>query len=562
MSQSAKSLIEKVVREALAEQEIPLVSFSLEHPAQWKHGDYATNVALIAAKELKYNSKELATKIVHTILQKKHEFLDRVETAGPGFINFFISKKYFLSTIIDTQKEGEVYGSSTHGKKRTAIIEFSSPNIAKPFTIGHLRSTIIGDALARILTFSGYTVVRDNHLGDWGTQFGKQIVAMKRWGNEDDLANSENPVRYLVDLYVKFHVEAEQDPSLEDEARAWFLKLEQGDVEAKRLWKLCIDYSMEHFNKIYDVLGVKFDMMLGESFFMDKMDVVLKELQEKGIAKESEGALLVFFPGDKYPPLMIRKKDGATLYATRDLATDRYRIERWGKDVLIINEVGAEQSMYFKQIYETEEMAGYLKKSQRKHVGHGLMRFKEGKMSTRKGNTIWLIDVLTDAVQRASLYNPVVAKEVGIGALKYNDLKRESTRDVMFQWEDILNLKGNSGPYLQYTYARAMSVLRKAKEQNILAETPANLDAVEITTTERLIYQFPEIVERATTEYAPHYICTYVFELAQAFNTYYAEHSILQGGEMAGYRLLLTGAVAQVLKNGLSLLGVQTPEKM
>lgn len=551
-----------IINSSLSKQELSAGEYTIEHPTQTEHGDFATNAALVIAKKQSVNSHKLATKIVHKILTKKHEMLEKVEVAGPGFINFFLSKKYFVDNIIDIQKKGETYGSLQIGENKTVIVEFSSPNIAKPFTIGHLRSTIIGDAIARILTFSGYSVLRDNHLGDWGTQFGKQIVALKKWGSDEDLKRAENPVKYLVDLYVRFHAEAEKDPTLEDEARSWFLKLERGDKEARKIWKECVDWSMAQFDKLYEMLDVKFDMMLGESFFEDKMGPVLDELQKKGLAKESQGALLVFFPHDKYPPLMVRKKDGATLYATRDLATDRYRIQTWGKDIMIINEVGAEQSLYFKQIFETEEMLGYLKKSQRIHIGHGMMRFKEGKMSTRKGNTVWLEDVLAEAVKRASAFNPKVAKEVGIGALKYNDLKRESSKDVMFVWDDVLNLKGNSGPYLQYTYARAQSVLKKAATQKLTAETPSFLKNIEITAVERLLCEFPEVVERTTREYAPHHICTYIFELGQAFNTYYATNQIIQAGELTGYRLLLTQAVAQVMKNSLTLLGIQTPETM
>lgn len=557
-----KNQLRKIIHSSLSEQELSAGEYTIEHPTQTEHGDFATNVALVIAKKQSINSYELATKIVHKIIAKKHEILEKVEVARPGFINFFLSKKYFVDSITDIQKKGETYGSLQVGKGKTVIVEFSSPNIAKPFTIGHLRSTIIGDAIARILTFSGYSVLRDNHLGDWGTQFGKQIVALKKWGSDADLKKAENPVKYLVDLYVRFHTEAEQDPTLEDEARLWFLKLEQGDKEARKMWKECVDWSMAQFNKLYTMLDVKFDMMLGESFFEDKMGPVLDELRKKGLAKESQGALLVFFPNDKYPPLMVKKKDGATLYATRDLATDRYRVQTWGKDIVIINEVGAEQKLYFKQIFETEEMLGYLKKSQRIHIGHGMMRFKEGKMSTRKGNTIWLEDVLAEAVKRASVFNPQVAKEVGIGALKYNDLKRESSKDVMFVWDDVLNLKGNSGPYLQYTYARAQSVLRKAKEQKLTAGTPNSLENIEITAVERLLCEFPEVVERAAREYAPHHICTYIFELGQAFNTYYATNQIIQAGELTGYRLLLTQAVAQVMKNSLTLLGIQTPKTM
>ncbi len=561
----ARTELQKIIKKALATSELDLVSFSIEHPAHPQFGDFSTNVAMVIAQQTHSNSKELATKIVQHILDQKSEILERVEIAGPGFINFTLSKKYFIDTIHAIHKKGETFGSSTRGSNRKAIVEFSSPNIAKPFTIGHLRSTIIGDAIARLLSFSGYQVIRDNHLGDWGTQFGKQIVALKKWGSEEELAKAKQPIKYLVELYVKFHTEAEQDPTLEDEARAWFLKLEQGDAEAKRIWKLCVEYSMVQFNALYQLLDVKFDMMLGESFFTDKMQPIIDEMISKKIATESESALLVFYKDDKYPPLMVRKKDGATLYATRDLATDKYRIDTWGKDVLIVNEVGAEQSMYFKQIFEIEEMLGYLKKTQRVHVGHGMMRFKDGKMSTRKGNTIWLEDVLRDAIERASLFNPdpQVAQEVGIGALKYNDLKREISKEVVFAWDDVLNLKGNSGPYLQYTGARAMSVLRKAKEAKIDPIIPADLQGVEITMVERTLSQFPEVIERAAEEFAPHYICTYLFTLAQEFNAYYGTHQIVADDKkVSAYRVAVTGAVAHVMRTGLNLLGISSPEKM
>ena len=543
----------------------------LERPANREHGDFATNAALANVKAINSKPRELATKIVQHIVDKKYDFLERVEIAGPGFINFHLSKKYFGDMLSTIRKEGETYGNSAIGKGKTVIVEFSSPNIAKPFTIGHLRSTIIGDAIARMMSFSGYSVLRDNHLGDWGTQFGKQIVAMKKWGDENAIEHSTQPVRMLVELYVKFHAEAEKDPTLEDEGRAWFAKLEKGDAEARRLWKKCIDWSMAQFNAIYTRLGVSFDMMLGESFFEDKMDEVIADFTQSGIAQESQGALLIFYPGDKYPPLMLRKKDGATLYATRDFATDKYRIGKWGKDILIVNEVGAEQSLYFHQLYEAEEMVGYCKKSQRKHVAHGMIRFKEGKMSTRKGNTIWLEDVLAEAVKRASTFNPKTAEEVGLGALKYNDLKRETIKDVLFDWDEVVNLKGNSGPYLQYTYARAKSVLKKAgSAKGAKAGSVKSAGSVPTQTMEAgkpgaleyMLDQFPEIVARSTEEYAPHHICTYLFALAQEFNTFYNSRKIVGSGEHEAYRLSLTEATAVVLRNGLKLLGIIAPEKM
>lgn len=612
-------IIKEVIERAVKKLGSAGGDFSVEHPRDERHGDYSTNVAMILWGDLNQptssdhspkvaqgsklagvkSPRELASKIVTQLHSDTvTQIWDKVEVAGSGFINFFLKKEFFLEEMKKASEDG--YGKNEAGKGKLAIVEYSSPNIAKPFTIGHLRSTVIGDAVANLLEFTGWRVLRDNHLGDWGTQFGKQICAIKHWGDLAKIEKSENPVKELVTLYVKFHEEAEKDPTLEDEARAWFKKLEEGDVEARELWQRCIDWSWVEFRRIYEMLGIKHSEEfnggrgLGESFFEDKMGEIVEILNTKGMLKEGEkGAKLVFFPDEKYSPAMILKKDGATLYHTRDLATDKYRRDKYKPD-LIVNEVGAEQQLYFQQLYEMERMLGWYKEGQRVHVMHGMYRFAAGKMSTRKGNVIWLEEVLEEAVKRASILQKAerkwddtgvtskstkltvgakkhlvgvakgwdLAEQVGIGALKWNDLKGEAKRDIVFDWNEVLNMKGNSGPYLQYTYARARSVLRKATTTRV---EPSQLDQIqgfnpsmEELSILRWLYRYPEVVAEAGEKFAPHMVAGYIYELATRFNTFYNQHQIV--GNQA--RVELTRAVANVLKSGLEVLGIQAPKEM
>ncbi len=588
-----RGAIERVVMHWLGPDE-KMPDFVVEHPADESKGDFASNVALVLFRtsppavavppspnlgegkfEKNYkNPRELAEKIVVEL--KKSEILgevvdlSRIEVAGPGFINFWLKKEWLVSEMKLILDQKENYGKNENGKGKLAIVEYSSPNIAKPFTIGHLRSTVIGDAIANLLAANGWRVLRDNHLGDWGTQFGKQICAIKHWGNIDKIAKSEFPVKELVALYVKFHEEAEKDPLLEDEAREWFKKLEDGDKEARELWQKCIDWSWVEFAKIYELLKIKHSVEfnqgrgLGESFFEDKMGGVIAQLEKKkllGIGKED--AKLVFFEEDKLPPMMIIKKDGASLYATRDLATDKYRLEKYKPD-LVVNEVGAEQSLYFRQLYEIEKMLVWYKDGQRVHVGHGMFRFKEGKMSTRKGNVIWLEEVLTEAIKRAAALGNGekndVSHKVGIGALKWNDLKGDPKRDIVFDWDEVLNMQGNSGPYIQYTFARAGSILTKAGKNGSVAATDVSINEDENSVLRRL-YQYPEVVVEAAKNFTPQVVATYLFGLAQRFNGFYNLNQVV-GGENEEFRLRLVAATAQVLKNGLSLLGIEVVEKM
>jgi arginyl-tRNA synthetase len=550
-----------------------ITGFKLEATENLDFGDYSANVALGQK-----NPREYAEKLVKKLIADKDlaKLVEKIEVAGPGFINFWLKSEVLLQNLEEIAKKQDEFGRSGQGRGKSAIVEYSSPNIAKPFTIGHLRSTIIGDSIANLLEATGWRVLRDNHIGDWGTQFGKMIYAIKAWGNESEIEKSSNPVKELVSLYVRFHEEAEKDEKLEDEARSWFKKLEDGDKEARRLWQKCIDWSFVEFDRIYKTLGVNFSPKfnggrgLGESFFESMMPGVIKELDAKNLLKTGEeGAKLIFFKGDKYPPLMILKKDGATLYATRDLATDKYRKEECNPD-LVVNEVGSEQSLYFKQVFEAEKMLGWYEDGQRVHVGHGLIRFKEGKMSTRKGNVIWMEDVLEEAVDRAKKLGSEsddLARTVAVGALKYNDLKRDPKTNIVFDWDEVLNMEGNSGPYLQYTVARTNSVFNKAK--NSKSKIPNSLefrnsnfefDSEELGVMRNLV-RFSETISMASKMYSPNILCGYLYDLAQKYNNFYNKDKII-GSDKEGFRLALTFGVGQVLKNGLSLLGISSPERM
>lgn len=583
----------------------------LEYPANKSHGDYSANVAMTMFGKLKkeqgeqfgFNSpRDFAQRLVDLLISQNLNDFSEIVVAGPGFINFTLSDEFLLAKMgLIVQNHADVLDKVGKGQK--VVAEYSSPNIAKPFTVGHLRSTIIGDSLANIFEALDYTVYRDNHLGDWGTQFGKQIYAIKTWGNEAEIENSQNPVKELVKLYVKFHEEAEQNPSIEDEGRAWFTRLENGDPEARRLWEKCITWSWKEFEQIYQRLNVSFTenngLGYGESFFEDKMGPVIDELKQKGFLQESKGAQLVFFPEDKYPPLMILKNDGSTLYSTRDLATDKFRLDKYGQDVMIFNEVGAEQSLYFQQLYELEQMLGWYKPGQRVHVGHGLIRFKDKKMSTRKGNVIWLEEVLFEAYSRVEAMSSSLDENaiwtIAVGALKWNDLKRKIHLPMVFDWDELTNIKGNSGPYIQYSYVRCLSVLQKAqneglelfatKQENVKndensSDTLSNItkqfdilinnkgylnyklneDEKEIL---RNLNKYSDIVKSSALEFAPHHISNYIYELSSSLNTFYANHKILSDSkEQTQVRLLLVAAVAHTIHHGLGLLGIQTVEQM
>lgn len=558
--------IESLLSSVLSKLNLNNEYVSLTQTSDAKHGDYTSSVALKLATQLKTTPMELAQKIADAF--PSSELVDRVEVLKPGFINFHLSSPFLLKQLHLFSDKNFDLSSFFKKNDKVVIVEYSSPNIAKPFTIGHLRSTIIGDAIANMLQVSGYDVKRDNHVGDWGTQFGKLMYAIEQWGSIEELEKSPRPVKTLVELYVKFHDEADKNPELENFAREKFKLLESGDQGTRALWNKCVDWSWKEFGFIYSKLGITFTENkgrgFGESYFEKNLLSVLEELNSKNLLKKSEGAQIVEFEDDKYPPLMIAKSDGASLYATRDLATDAFRLATYGKDVSIINEVGAEQTLYFRQLYEVERLLGWFKPGQRTHVGHGLYRFKDQKMSTRKGNTIWLEEVISEAESRASKLgnDSSAASQIAIASLKWNDLKHSPQQDVIFDWDQILNMEGNSGPYMLYTVVRANSVLAKAGENQAQngGEAPLSGDDRDLV---RFLSKFPEVVLQATNQYLPSTLATYLFHLAQKYNVFYQTSPILKSDENTkALRILITAATAQVLKAGLKLLGIQTVEKM
>jgi arginyl-tRNA synthetase len=573
MEEKIREILENSVRKLFPQIKIP--ELQVEHPEKKEFGDYSTNLAFLIAKELKKKPIEIANQIAKSI--EKEKIFEKVEVKEPGFINFFLSLDFLFEELRKILKEKENYGKNKIGKGKTVIIDYSSPNIAKPFGIGHLRSTIIGQALYNIYKFLGYKVIGDNHLGDWGTQYGKLVFAIKKWGKK----KAENySIEELEELYVKFHKEVEKNPQLEEEGRKWFKKLEEGDREARKIWKILVKISLKEFERIYKILGVKFDFALGESFYEPMTKEIIEELREKKIAKESQGALIVEFPKNEFPPVILQKSDGTTTYFTRDLATIKYRLKKWNPD-LIIYEVGADQKLHFQQLFKTVEILGWAKKTKFVHVAHGLYRTKTGKFSTRKGETVHLEDVLKEAIERAKEIieksetsrgltekeKERVSKIVGIGAVKYNDLSQHPSKDIIFDWEKVLNLKGNSAPYLQYTFVRCQSVLKKSGswmlEVGIRKLQIEKLKKEEIDIL-REIYKFPEVVQEAAKKFSPNLICNFAFDLAKKYNLFYDLYQILKAEdkETKKFRLILTRAVAQIIKNSLFLLGIQTPEKM
>ena len=494
---------------------------------------------------------------------------EKVEAVN-GYLNFKVDKQAQAKQILDgIVNAGENYGKSDLGKGKTVCIDFSSVNIAKPFHMGHMLNTSIGSALYKIYKELGYNVVGINHLGDWGTQFGKLIVAYKMWGDKKDI--ELRGVRGLLDIYVKFHKEAEIHPELDDEARAWFKKIEDGNQEALDLFYWFKDITLKEVDKIYKRLDVHFDSYAGESFYNDKMDPVVKELQEKGLLTESEGAQVVKFEDDKMPPCIIKKKDGATLYATRDLAAAFYRKKTYNFDKCLYV-VAYQQNLHFKQWFKVVEMMGYDWAKDLYHVAHGMVSLENGALSTREGNVVFLDDVLNTCVSKARTIieqkNPnlenkdEVAEQVGVGAVIFAMLYNSRIKDITFSEDKVLSFEGETGPYVQYTYARCNSLLEKCGDVDgdIDYSGIDNESAAEVI---RTLSKYQDVLVDASQRFEPYLVTRYVVELAQAFNKFYFECNIANAEtSIKNSRLLLTKAVKQVLANALKLLGIQTPKKM
>lgn len=530
----------------------------LEFSEKEEFGDYSSNIALVLAKKKKASPQKLAEEIAGKI--NKMAGLPAEASVKAGFINFRLSEEELIKNLV---KIDQKYGSSKIGKNKTVVIDYSSPNIAKAFGIGHLRSTIIGQALYNLYKFSGYEVIGDNHLGDWGTQFGKLLYMIKTKKVTDfDIAGLEK-------LYVEFHQLAKEDPGLEDEARLWFKKLEDGDSQAREIWQKCVDVSLAEFERVYRLLGVKIDFAFGESHYEAQMKQLLENpLVLKHVIGGEGGAKIIDLSKEGIStPLMLLKADGGTTYATRDLATIAFRAKKWNPDI-IIYEVGAEQALYFKQVFTAARLLGLVNNAVKFiHTAHGLYLAPDGKkFATREGKTVKLEEVLKEAVKRAEKLgdgDKKAARMVGIGAVKYFDLMHSVQSNVVFDWEKMMNLQGNSGPYLQYTVARTNSVLAKLKTQNSNLKTRTdnlkpNAEELKIL---RSLVRFPEIIATSAKNYSPNLLCNYLYDLASKFNSFYNKHRII-GSESENFRLVLTAAVGSILKTGLGLLGIETPEKM
>ena len=488
-----------------------------------------------------------------------------------GYMNFFLNRANFAEeTMAALQAAGDRFGSSDIGNGKTVCLDYSSINIAKRFHIGHLSTTMIGHSLKRIFDFLGYTTVGINHLGDWGTQFGKMVCAYKKWGNKEDV--EARGVDAMTELYVRFHEEAEKDPSLEDEGRAWFKKIEDGDPEAMEIFTWFKEVTLKDAAKVYDQLGVSFDSYAGESFYIDKMEPVIQELRDKNLLTLSNGAWVVDLEEDNMPPCLILKSDGATIYATRDITAAIYRQNTYHFDKCLYV-VAYQQDLHFRQIFRVLEKMGYSWAKNCVHVSFGMVSFEGEALSTRKGNVVHLEDLLSQAVSKAreiieekspNLENKdEVARQVGIGAVVYTDLSSNRIKDIDFRWENALSFDGESGPYVQYTHARCCSLLRKAES---LAGTAPDWSALTDDEAQALLRQlsrFPDVVLDAADKYEPSMITRAVTDIAQAFNKYYYEHRILDGEPaQAAARVALADATRSVIKTGLYLIGIEAPERM
>jgi len=563
--------IKKIIIESCSDLKLSVIEeeIKIEHPADVTFGDYSTNIAMVLAKQEKTNPKELAEKIKNSI--DKNDLIEKIGVAGAGFINFYLKPEFLIREAESINYENEFRNKlNENGRGKTMVIDYSAPNIAKPFGIGHLRSTNIGQAIYNIYKILGWNCIGDNHIGDWGTQYGKLVAAIKKWNKKDldDLTIDD-----LEKLYVKFHKEAETDEKLINEGRDWFAKLEKGDKEARKIWQKCIDISMIEFDKVYGLLDVHIDFVHGESFYEEKLEEITKEIIDKGITKKSEGATIIEFDG--MPPAMLQKSNGTTTYFTRDMATIKYRMENW-KPNLIIYEVGADQQLHFKQVFKTAEMMGWMPDEGMVHIAHGLIRWTTGKFSTRKGDTIHLSDVINKAMEKAEdvAKKSTVAKDltndekkkmiesVAIGAIKFNDLSSDPRKDVIFDWDQIMSLDGDSGPYLQYTYARCKSVLDKTqiKEQKNISDVPENINNDEMALIKEF-YRFEEKIVEASERFSPAVIAEYLLGVARKYNEFYAKNRIIDQKEET-FRIFLTKTTASVLKTGLSLLGIKTVERM
>ncbi|MHB0742339.1 arginine--tRNA ligase [Peptostreptococcus anaerobius] len=566
-----KQVIAESIKTKVEDLTVEEIKGLLEVPPNKEMGDYAFpcfKLAKIFRKAPNMIAEDLSTSI------ELGEGVTKCINLG-GYVNFFVAKDALAKKVI-TQvfDERENYGKSDLGGGKTVVIDYSSPNIAKPFHIGHIRTTVIGNALYKIYSSQGYKVERINHLGDYGTQFGKLIVAYKLWG--DKSAVEAEPIKELLKLYVRFHDEAESKPEMEDEARAWFTRLENNDPEAKELWQWFRDESLKEFQRVYDLLEIDFDSYAGESFYSDKMPAVLEELRQKNLLVESQGTMIVDLEDVNLPPALIQKNDGSTLYITRDLAAAFYRKNTYDFDKAIYV-VGSQQELHFKQLFNVIRKMGYDWYKDMNHVQFGMVALEEGTMSTRKGRVVFLEDVLRQAIDKTKEIimekNPgagdidKIAKEVGVGAVVFQELSNSRIKDYTFSWSRTLSFEGETGPYVQYTHARCCALKRKANLE-ISADLVANINFDLLSDEDssdvlKVIETFNKSIQTSMRKNEPHIVTRFALDLAQAFNKFYHNNPIIvEDKELMIARLALVESTRQTIENALDLLGMKAPERM
>jgi len=564
--------IAKLIETQVEGLELEEIKNMIEVPQDQKMGDYAFPCFKLA-KVLRKAPPLIAKGIAEGISESP--IFEKVEQVN-AYVNMFISKEEFVKDVVnEVLLKGDEFGRSNYGEGKKVIVEYSSPNIAKPFHIGHIRSTVIGNSIYKIYDAIGFDVTRINHLGDYGTQFGKMIVAYRRWGNAEDV--KREPIKTLLSYYTKFHEEAENDPSLEDEARATFTKLEHGEKEEVELWTWFREESLKEFNRVYGMLGISFDSYAGESFYSDKMPAIVQELKDKNLLQVSQGAEIVDLEPYGLPVALVTKSDGSSLYITRDIAASKYRKEHYNfyKNIYV---VASQQNLHFQQWIKIIELMGYDWAKDNIHVPFGLVSLEEGTMSTRKGRVVFLEDVLNAAVEKtkeviiakgvATDNVDEVARQVGIGAVVFNELSNNRIKDYVFSYDHVLDFNGETGPYVQYTYARSASVLRNAGEELVKKAEEASFDPKYLTSDSAYelakdLYKFPDVIIDAGEKYEPSIVTRHVVDIAQAFNRFYHdEHILVDNEEEKLAKIKMVIAAKHALKNGLNLLGMEAPERM
>lgn len=564
-----KSVVGKLLKGLVPELEEEEILGLIETPPDPKMGDFAFP-AFSLAKSRRKNPAMIATEIADGISS------DEVSAKAMGpYVNFFVGRDVFAKTIMDEVLEkGMEFGKSHRGDGETIVLDYSSPNIAKPFHIGHIRTTVIGDAIKRIYDYQGFKTVAVNHLGDYGTQFGLMIEAYLRWGDREVI--EENPIPELVKLYVRINTEAKENPELLENGRKWFVRLEQGDEEAVKLWKWFREVSLKDFQRVYDLLGITFDSYRGESYYSDLMPAVVEELEEKGLLVDSQGAKIVELEEYKLPPAIIVKSDGSTIYVTRDLATAKFRKETYNfaKNVYV---VGTQQILHFQQLFAILDKMGYTWARDCVHVPFGMVSLPEGTLSTRRGNVVYLEDVLNKAIDKVDEIlkereeergftlegRQTLAKQVGIGAVKFQELFNQRIKDYTFDWERTLSFEGETGPYVQYTHARIASLLRRGEFSPEDSIDPTLLKEEDESLLLRSLYDFEGVITDACKKHEPYLVTRHIVEAAKTFNKYYTRTTVLTEDEdLARARLALAYGVKCLIARGLDLLGIEAPESM